>query len=140
MQMGEARTCTLAPGACTLDTTDHPNCTELTWAQNSPAAPRSQSCPRRPRQKCQRETHLCSSQVQVQFPGRRSLFGRFRTAELDQSHHITVCLNSLSFLLKKEETAGRGDATAELKHGGLCQLLFFLNVYNLFVCNKALCN
>lgn len=135
MQMVEARTCTLAPGACTLDTTDHPNCTELTWAQNSPAAPRSQSFPRRPRQKCQKETHLCSSQVQVQFPGRRSLFGRFRTAEFNQSHHITVCLNSLSFLLKK----GR-EVTTELKHGGLCQLLFFLNVYNLFVCNNALCN
>lgn len=91
MQMGEARTCTLAPGASTLDTTDHPNCTELTWAQDSPAAPRSQRFPRRPRQKCQRETHLCRSQVQVQFPGRRSLFRRFRTAELDQSHHIIVC-------------------------------------------------
>lgn len=108
MQMGEAHTCTLAPGACTLDTTDHPNFTELTWAQDSPAAPRSQRFPRRPRQKCQRETHLCSSQVQVQFSGRRSLFRRFRTAELDQCARFEFTVISAK---KKEETAGRGDVS-----------------------------
>lgn len=130
MQLEEAHTCTLAPGvgACTPDTTDPPNCTELTWAQGCPAAPRSQRFPRRLRQNCQRETRLCSTQVQAQFPGRRSLFRRFRNAELDQSQHVTHALFVFS---KKEEAAGR-KATREtkLKHVSRWQLAFFLNVYS----------
>lgn len=119
MHMVEAHTCTLAPGggASTLDTTDPPNCTERTWAQDSPTAPRSQRFPRRLRLKCQRETHLCNRQVDVQYPGSRSLFRRSRLRLLNRFHHITECATFvfavISAVKKGTDAAGQRQSDAQ---------------------------
>lgn len=61
MPMEEAHTWPLAPEEepCTLDTTNHTGSMALIWAQDDPAAPRSQRFLRRHRRNTQKEMHLC---------------------------------------------------------------------------------
>lgn len=117
MHMTEAHTWTLAPGrgASTLDTTDPPNSMKHTWAQDSPTAPRSQRFPRRLQLKCQRETHLCNTQVDVQYPGRWSLFRRFRLRLRNWSRHIIECATFVLAVISavKEETDAAGQRQPE---------------------------
>lgn len=65
MPMEEAHTCPLAPEEepCTLDTTNPPGCTDLTQAQDDPAAPRSQRSLRRRGRKSRKGMPLCSDRM-----------------------------------------------------------------------------